>query len=617
MTTFAQLTPLVNAGDSDEVLVSNAGEEKRITAVNLVTKKILNSLTDKVPLNNGEWVTGQQFTAYNQYMIFNGEAYSPRQKTTLPYVVGATPDLGFVYQIKLNSLQALSGLTDPSDLDQTHRTAATLSRLADGDYGVDSKLSFSELGGAHFTVVTGGSPNGTSIRDAGNGNTAVLETGDRIYAEHFGDLKVADATATLQAAYDYFLVKFLAKEVTELVLPNYPVNFTQLKIQNILEYLGTQRYQTFVGGDLNHISTVLMGFTSKGVDTANVIKFKGTRFSSVTNHAPLVDGDALRRVSFSGCCFAQIDTCLYSASYAQTFYFDSACVIRQGSGWFIDILYGYDIKFIGNIVEHREHFWRTRSTTGDPACNSFICNDNLIEGLTGKAIEWGACYACEIDGNYMEANAGGYIDCSVSTSLHKGLSITNNSIQLTAPQISNGDRPIKWGKTAVPLKSGGNASTGNLHDLTGTTEFVDMFGDYAAGELYNGYKLETDPTRSPVGYARYARGSVVYEAFNDRYIGTDPFIRGRRIGGVGYEDTVDGVLAPIYEVFGTANPELSPATYGNRKWAKGSMVTLPAPVEAGTSPNKYILTGFKCVVSGSGGAAGTDRWVQMRSLTGN
>lgn len=81
------------------------------------------ALLAPVPLNGGVWAAGQTFTAYNQYMIFDGEAYSPRQETVLPYVVGATPDLGFVYQIKLNSLQALSGLTEPSDLDLVYARA--------------------------------------------------------------------------------------------------------------------------------------------------------------------------------------------------------------------------------------------------------------------------------------------------------------------------------------------------------------------------------------------------------------------------------------------------------------------------------------------------------------
>lgn len=42
-------------------------------------------------INNGVWAAGQTFTAINQYMVFTGTAYKPKNSTTLPYVVGASP----------------------------------------------------------------------------------------------------------------------------------------------------------------------------------------------------------------------------------------------------------------------------------------------------------------------------------------------------------------------------------------------------------------------------------------------------------------------------------------------------------------------------------------------
>jgi hypothetical protein len=47
-------------------------------------------------------------------------------------------------------------------------------------------------------------------------------------------------------------------------------------------------------------------------------------------------------------------------------------------------------------------------------------------------------------------------------------------------------------------------------------------------------------------------------------------------------------------------------------WARGDEVKNSAPSELGTSPNKYVIDGWKCV---AGGTPGT--WVQMRFLTGN
>lgn len=49
------------------------------------------------PLNGGVWATGQTFTAYNQYMIYNNVPYKPLATTTLPYgPTGSTPDTAFV-----------------------------------------------------------------------------------------------------------------------------------------------------------------------------------------------------------------------------------------------------------------------------------------------------------------------------------------------------------------------------------------------------------------------------------------------------------------------------------------------------------------------------------------
>lgn len=48
-------------------------------------------------LNNGVWSAGQTFTAYNQYMAYNGVPYKPKSTTSLPYgPTVAAPDFSFV-----------------------------------------------------------------------------------------------------------------------------------------------------------------------------------------------------------------------------------------------------------------------------------------------------------------------------------------------------------------------------------------------------------------------------------------------------------------------------------------------------------------------------------------
>jgi len=110
-----QLSDLVGAGivgDEDLLLIRQGGEDKKVRAAELAFS--LDKYTDYEKVGDGFWATGKTFTTYKQYMIYDGEAYSPISTTTLTYTVGSIPDLGFVYQINLNSHPLLSG-RNPSD----------------------------------------------------------------------------------------------------------------------------------------------------------------------------------------------------------------------------------------------------------------------------------------------------------------------------------------------------------------------------------------------------------------------------------------------------------------------------------------------------------------------
>lgn len=61
---------------------------------------------------------------------------------------------------------------------------------------------------------------------------------------------------------------------------------------------------------------------------------------------------------------------------------------------------------------------------------------------------------------------------------------------------------------------------------------------------------------------------------------------------------------------GSYNAQSAAPTTGQH--AQGDMVKNLDPVELGTTPNKYVIHGWQCLV---GGEPGT--WVQMRYLTGN
>lgn len=80
-----------NAETIDEIVNSAAQTVTSRTGKGLSTIKNLEAQYTFTAINNGVWAAGQTFTAVNQFMVFTGTAYKPRNSTTLPYVVGATP----------------------------------------------------------------------------------------------------------------------------------------------------------------------------------------------------------------------------------------------------------------------------------------------------------------------------------------------------------------------------------------------------------------------------------------------------------------------------------------------------------------------------------------------
>ena len=66
----------------------------------------------------------------------------------------------------------------------------------------------------------------------------------------------------------------------------------------------------------------------------------------------------------------------------------------------------------------------------------------------------------------------------------------------------------------------------------------------------------------------------------------------------------EGKIAASYQAI-TAAP--TTGTY-----QQGDFVTNRTPTELGTTPNKYVIDGWRCIVAGTPGT-----WVQSRSLTGN
>lgn len=82
----------------------------RTTAKGLESKYIMTAI------NGGIWAAGQEFTAYNQYMNYNGVPYKPKRSVVLPYTVGVIPDANNVEPFE-------AGLSDKdiiNDLSQSY-----------------------------------------------------------------------------------------------------------------------------------------------------------------------------------------------------------------------------------------------------------------------------------------------------------------------------------------------------------------------------------------------------------------------------------------------------------------------------------------------------------------
>lgn len=266
---------LAQAAELSASLDADSAAADALAAANSV------ALLAPVPLNGGVWASGQTFTAYNQYMIFGGEAYSPLQGTVLPYTVGTSPDLGFVYQIKLNSLQALSGLTEPSDLAQRHRIETTVTEIATGVFKVGDKLELSDRALAKFIVVSGGSANGYDILSAGAGKTAKLNANggdvDVQWLGAKGDGATNDQPA-IQAAVNLAIANYLNVKFRP-TSSYYRINSAIV----IAGGLGSQGLK-FIGGSTYQYGGYIKAFGTNAIDiqTSIYLELEGVRISGET-----------------------------------------------------------------------------------------------------------------------------------------------------------------------------------------------------------------------------------------------------------------------------------------------------------------------------------------------
>mgnify|MGYP003655121872 CR=1 FL=1 len=321
--------------------------------------------------------------------------------------------------------------------------------------------------------------------------------------------------------------------------------------------------------------------------------------------AQVINGATYRRIVFLNCAFDRIRMFNIDTLYAQSIY-AIGCNAWGWTGYFAAIPTAFDIHFTNNLIEQGDAFLAIYDPAADPALNTGTIFGNVIEGLdgvTGPAINLGACYGVTISGNYMEGNAGGDIECDKGAALHKGLTITGNGIQQAAAMIAASEFAIRWGNAATGLVSGGNAVTGRLHKFGTQNDrgALNLGTDYASIQLYDGYAPLDTIGRAPLGETSYWLSNNQVFAAGARFFALEPFTGQMSFGGL-FTDTVTGSLVHPKILYGTTNPQTSPGDYNNIKWCKGSRVMNASPAVG--SPKGWI-----CTVSGQPGT-----WVSEGNL---
>lgn len=107
-------------------------------------------------INSGVWASGQIFTAVNQFMVFTGTAYKPKNSTTLPYVVGVTP-------VGDANVEVVGNLSTAQGDQRYDKKLTLLQATADVNAVVGMTIRVTDRKDGLFDWVSGETPNGFNI----------------------------------------------------------------------------------------------------------------------------------------------------------------------------------------------------------------------------------------------------------------------------------------------------------------------------------------------------------------------------------------------------------------------------------------------------------------------
>ena len=143
------------------------------------------------PLNGGVWAAGITFSAYNDYMIYSGVAYKPKQTTSLPYVSDATPNVANVEPFLIGQASNVSLTIDDTDTNvdtylnsiKTRETVTEMLSLSSAD--AQLLIATGQTVTTKYNNTTSLSGGATySITSTNPGNLSTLVSGVWVGANH-------------------------------------------------------------------------------------------------------------------------------------------------------------------------------------------------------------------------------------------------------------------------------------------------------------------------------------------------------------------------------------------------------------------------------------------------
>ena len=475
---------------------------------------------------------------------------------------------------------------------------------------------------------------GTTLIVDATGRTQSAKNGDYITVADYGLVGLSDDTAVIQAAALDAYAKGLPLVFTPLKYGMYrsrqillPQNSAEpVKPMHIIGngatiyLLGTDHLFSVNGDFFYDLFVDSLHFESDF--SGNFASTDSKIFNTKKLIRLLVTNCTSRYVNkFFDCPWAPPQT---AADYAQSVYATN-CVYRRGNtdGYFFQAPVAFDVSLTDCLVEQSYNGIRV---VAQPAVgnlqqvSSVRIRGGAWESLFGVAMAFGPVHQLSINGVYFEGNN---VDINLSynggEAPHLGVDIQGNDFYLSPAQIAAGYFPIIWGANASKsYRASGNKSNGNLHDINGASGVFDFTGESAVGNLYNGMNANNPRASSnaPTGKVRFVDSSGSWFFNGLTLTREDILLGGTESGKITNADLVGGLRVWPKNTTGPVNPQSSPATYGNTSWCKGSFVRNSSPQILGNTGSMYVIAGWLCVTSGTGGQAGSDRWVENRSFIG-